>query len=135
MTEEQRKEQFSIAYVRAVAAAAGVKVDRPEVDDDSIDVRFSANSIAGSLVPPLVEAQLKCTAKHAPKGGTLAFPLDVKNYEDLRGRRYVPRYLIVLVVPDDPADWLAQSAKQLVLKKCATGFPWKSTPRRPTPLP
>ena len=32
MTEEQQKEQFSIAYVRAIAAVAGVNTSRPEVD-------------------------------------------------------------------------------------------------------
>ena len=33
-----QKEQFSIAYMRALAAVAAIKVDRHEVDDDSIDV-------------------------------------------------------------------------------------------------
>jgi len=34
----QRKEQFSNAYVRAVASVAGFTLAKPEVDDDSIDL-------------------------------------------------------------------------------------------------
>ena len=39
MDLNQCKEQFSIAYVRAVASAAGYGVQKPDVDDDSIDLR------------------------------------------------------------------------------------------------
>ena len=51
MTPEQQMEQFSLAYVRAVAAAARIKVDRPEVDDDSVDVQFSVRSVVGRPQP------------------------------------------------------------------------------------
>lgn len=119
MTEEAQKEQFSVAYVRAIAAAAGVKADAVDVDDDSVDIRFSVNSIEGSPQPPMVEAQLKCTAKRTPKNGVISFPLDVKNYRELRGKRYIPRVLIVLVVPKDVSKWLTQSDAQLAIKKCA----------------
>jgi len=47
MTEEQQKEQFSIAYVSAVAAAARVNIHDPRVDEDSIDLTFSIKSVAG----------------------------------------------------------------------------------------
>ncbi|WP_242037834.1 DUF4365 domain-containing protein [Tolypothrix sp. FACHB-123] len=35
MDVNQQKEQFSNAYVRAVASIAGYSVYRPEVDDDN----------------------------------------------------------------------------------------------------
>ena len=40
MDISQRKEQFSIAYVRAIASVAGFSVSTPGVDDDSVGRRF-----------------------------------------------------------------------------------------------
>lgn len=40
MTLDQQKEQFSYAYVRAVAAVAQIAVTPPTVDDDSVDLIF-----------------------------------------------------------------------------------------------
>lgn len=52
MTEEQQKEQFSVAYVRAVAAVAGINIYRPEVDDDSVDIGFAARAFDGLPLRP-----------------------------------------------------------------------------------
>ena len=38
MEKNIQKEQFSIAYVRALAAVAGVKVWHTDVDDESVDM-------------------------------------------------------------------------------------------------
>jgi hypothetical protein len=118
MTGQQQKEQFSIAYVRAVAAVAGVKAERPEIDDDSVDIRFSIRSIAGASAPPLVEVQLKCTAADVLRTDGVHFPLPRKNYNELRGERTIPRYLIVVTVPPDLSEWIQQSEDELVLRKC-----------------
>ena len=53
-----QKEQFSIAYIHALAAAAGLKLDRYSIDDDSIDILLSR---AGHRSPHL-SLQLKCSA-------------------------------------------------------------------------
>jgi hypothetical protein len=36
MDINQQKEQFSITYVRAIAAVAGYSLYRPEIDNDSV---------------------------------------------------------------------------------------------------
>src|SRR5438046_533103 len=118
MTSEQQMEQFSLAYVRAVAAAAGVNVSRPEVDDDSVDIMFSVKSVVGRPQPPLLEVQVKCTAAPIARGQSIRFPLKIKNYNDLIGDRYVPRILIVVAVPKPVRDWLTQDEKSLVLRRC-----------------
>ncbi len=118
MTPEQQMEQFSFAYVRAVAAAARVNVDRPDVDTDSVDLRFSVNSSIGRLLPPLLDAQVKCTASPARQGKAIRFPLPVKNYNDLIGKRFFPRILIVVAVPKAADEWLEQDEQALVLRRC-----------------
>jgi hypothetical protein len=118
MTPEQQMEQFSFAYVRAVAAAARVNVSRPEIDTDSVDLRFSVKSSIGRAEPPLLDAQVKCTAAPVRRGKTLRFPLPVKNYNELVGGRYFPRILILVIVPKAVAEWLEQDEKGLLLRRC-----------------
>ncbi|MGH7173275.1 MAG: DUF4365 domain-containing protein [Gemmataceae bacterium] len=118
MTEEQQKEQFSIAYVRAVAAAARVNVYKPEVDDDSVDIGFAVRSVVGRPQSPRLEAQLKCTAVADSDEQDFRIELKVKNYNELRGEHYVPRVLIVVIVPASPQDFLTQDHESLALHHC-----------------
>jgi hypothetical protein len=112
----EQKQAFSKAYARAVAAVAGFKVDEPETDDDSIDMRFSA----GATLPrrPQIEAQLKCSADDELRIEDFSFWLSKKNYDDLRATTLVPRILVVVRVPLEPAQWLDLSEQELVLSYC-----------------
>jgi hypothetical protein len=118
MTEEQQKEQFSIAYVRAVAAAARVNIYRLEVDADSIDIGFAVRSVAGRPQSPKLDAQLKCVTELAGDETVFRYPLRAKNYNELVGEHYIPKILIVVLVPPQPEDWIAQSTDQLSLRRC-----------------
>jgi hypothetical protein len=90
MDLNQQKEQFSRAYVRAIAAAAGFDVYTPGVDDDSIDLGIAA-SAKRSRRRPRLELQLKCMARKVTD--VMRFPLGLKNYNDLRRDCWVPRIL------------------------------------------
>src|SRR3954454_9711632 len=99
----QRKEQFSHAYVRAVASVAGYTVYKPEVDDDSVDLGLAAKGRGDTIRSPRLEMQLKCTAQNVVRTAHVGFELNKKNYDDLRGSDLlVPRILVVVVVPEQP---------------------------------
>jgi hypothetical protein len=116
----QRKEQFSSAYVRAVASVAGFSLAKPEVDEDSIDFILAQRGGGGTIHSPRVEVQLKCTGRDIINNGTLHFPLKVKNYDDLRIEDVlVPRILVVLCVPENMTDWLDHTEEALLLHYCA----------------
>ena len=120
MDVAQMKEQFSNAYVRAVAAAAGYTCYKPEVDSDSVDWGIAAAGGGGTRRSPRLELQLKCTSREVMDEHELRYPLKVKNYEELRaGNFLVPRILVVLVVPEKVPDWLTQSEEELVMRHCA----------------
>jgi hypothetical protein len=69
-------------------------------------------------------ARLKATAQEILRDDHLTFPLSLKNYDDLRTTDVlVPRILIVVLMPPDEAEWLAQSEQQLCLRHC--GY-WRS---------
>lgn len=116
----QRKEQFSIAYLHAIASVAGYRTAEPNVDDDSIDWCVKARGIYGRRRSPQLDLQLKCTERLPNKNGSFGFPLSEKNYSDLRGDDvHVPRILVVVFVPDDIDSWLDQSEERLLMKHCA----------------
>jgi len=119
MTEEQQKEQFSIAYVSAVAAVAGVNTYTPKVDDDSIDLGFQLVVRRERVRRASLEAQLKCSSVAVGDDEAFRFPLKVKNYNDLVGDDIVPRVLILVVVPTAVADWATLTAGQLTLRHAA----------------
>jgi hypothetical protein len=115
----QRKEQFSNAYVRAIASVAGFTLAKPEVDDDSIDFMLAQRGGGGTVRSPRVELQLKCTERYVMQDGNLPFPLKIKNYNDLRTAEVlVPRILVVLYVPDDLSNWISHSQEDIVLRHC-----------------
>ena len=111
-----RQEALSIAYVRAVVAAAGYDISSTQHDLDSIDLIVHA----GGNMRPQIGLQLKAT-------GTLAqdekdhwpFPLKKKNYDDLRLEAQVPRYLVLFRMPETEADYVAISKDSLTLRHCA----------------
>ena len=87
MTENEQKQQFSIAYIQAVAARAGYACQANLVDDDSVDVTLAASGWVHNTVvlrSPRLEVQLKATAQNILRPDHLAFPLPLKNYNDLR---------------------------------------------------
>ncbi len=119
MDPSQQKEQFSNAYLRAIAAAAGYNVYKPEVDDESVDWGIGARGGGGTIRSPRVELQLKCRGRRVLTATELSVSLKRKSYDDLRyDDLQVPRILVVVVVPKDISKWLRQSETSLALRHC-----------------
>jgi len=109
MDEKKQMEEFQYAYVAALAAHAGLNRGDLRVDDDSVDVLFTAAAsvpLTGIFTSPQIQLQLKCTKSAKIAAGVLTFDLKVKNYNDLRAKTLAPRYLAVMVVPPVLNDWI-----------------------------
>lgn len=114
-----QKEQFSRAYVQAVAAVAGFAWSVPSVDDDSIDLTLSDRGGGGTIRSPKLDLQLKCHAQITPDQPTFSFDVKVKNYHDLRDNTVmVPRILVVVLVPDPITEWIQHSEPEMALRRC-----------------
>ena len=121
MFMSNRKEQFNVAYVHAMATQAGLNTGNMRVDNQSIDLDVDG------VVPtatknrfPKISLQLKATSQQVVKNGVIKFPLPRKNYDDLKNDRLiVPRYLIVLLMPEDPMDWIEHHSQHMTT--CAAG--------------
>jgi hypothetical protein len=120
MDEQRQKEEFQYAYVCALAAHAGLNRGEFRVDDDSIDITFQAKGGfgPGRRRSPMIQVQLKCSSQNLITADVIKFPLKIKNYNELRGDEFVvPRYLAVLLVPDDLAQWIAHNDDHIALFK------------------
>lgn len=119
-----QKARFSLAYIEAVASVCGYQVVEPKVDRDSVDGILMADF--GRR--PRIEFQAKATSQNILSGNQLNFPLDIKNYDDLRIEAINPRILIVLLMPEKDSEWVQQTQEELCLHYCAY---WKSLQGRP----
>jgi hypothetical protein len=128
----QQKEQLSNVYLQAVTTVAGYSLYRPSVDDDSVDWGIAAKGVMGRIRAPRLELQLKSTSRDLLDDKYLRYPLKLKNYEDLRLLDFaIPRILIVLVLPENLADWLQQSEEELCLRYCAYWVSLRGMPETP----
>lgn len=123
MEENQKKEQFSRAFVSAISAQSGFDAFSPQVDHDSIDLIIKGRRFIGKRRNPQIEVQLKCTASNLGDENYLKFQLPIKNYNDLRGDNLLcPRYLFVLVVPNNSEEWLIHETNYSTIKHCCYYF-------------
>jgi len=120
MTLDMRKEEFSHAYVKAIAACAGFAWSKPSVDDDSVDLCLHQRGGGGTIRSPRLDLQLKCKASNPPDDPNgFSHSLKIKNYDDLRESNVqVPRILVVVLVPEDVNQWIDHQEPQMALRHC-----------------
>jgi Domain of unknown function (DUF4365) len=114
---EMLQEQFSLAFVHAVATVAGFTVTRPSVDRQSIDLIVESSEAGTQFDCPRLELQIKCTSLDTGQGEHLVHDLPIKNYTDLQKKSYVPRLLVVVTVKSRiPQEWLREEPEALILR-------------------
>lgn len=121
------KSELSYAYLHAVASMIGASVKEANRLDDNkgIDatITYRGPFDEQAIHPEIdLKIQLKATSQALTDLGThLSFTLPKKNqYDDLRDTRLMtPRILVVMVLPEDKAEWLSESETELAIKKCA----------------
>jgi hypothetical protein len=125
LSQNDREEELSRAYVSAVAAVAGYVTFQQNFDRDGVDIQIRA----GGLMRPSLDIQLKATINLGEATeGVYRYPLKRRNYDLLRGQTTIPRILVLLALPVAEADWLSVTPDLLMLRRCAfwvnlAGFP------------
>jgi hypothetical protein len=127
-----RKEEFSYAYIYAVVSAAGYScqiASRP-MDIGGIDIVISGQEKEYSLYPPRLEIQVKSTSTSVIDNEFVRYPLKLKNYNELRkSKTLVPKILIVILLPENPQEWVNHSEAELCLRKCGYWLSLKGKPQ------
>ncbi len=121
LTRNHRQEALCRAYVQAVAELAGVATSVP-VPDYGVDlslreiVQRGQRHLDGRLQ---LDLQLRSTTRAHLTEAHVGHDLDVPTHDFLRELSSVCCLLVVLVLPDEEAQWLSQSIEELVLRRCA----------------
>jgi uncharacterized protein DUF4365 len=102
------KEQFSLAFVRMVVAAAGCSIKNHETDYDGVDVTIVSSTEYSRFYCPDFELQLKCTTRHdLLTEDHLAWPMKAAPFAKLiNPKRYDEAFLGVLLIPPKSEPWL-----------------------------
>lgn len=125
-------EEFSLAYVNAVAAAAGFWMNIVR-QDYGMDVVICSAGPRRCPSYPRLDVQLKGTSDYTIKDEHVVFPLPVDNYEDLRfdGPRSLPRILVVVLVPTSSDEWVNESEEELAMRRCGYWMDLAGLPPKP----
>lgn len=124
MTRAHRQEALCRAYVQAVAASMGVSTSVP-TPDYGIDLSLRSVEQRGQrhLDSRLqLDLQLRSTTRANISETFVSYDLDVQTYDFLREQPLIRCLLVVLVLPEDDAGWLSQSADELIVRHCAYWF-------------
>ena len=123
LPDTQIQEELSKAYVHSIASQAGFAFETPATDYDSVDIKISAIGKPANdsiLESPTLEIQAKATHSHIfNDNDELAFPLRIKNYEDLRKNTHCERIVVVYLMPKNRSDWVQSDHTRLELRHCA----------------
>jgi hypothetical protein len=118
----QRQEALSRAYVRAVAARAGV-ICGELGQDYGIDMYLRTVPVLGQRYVDMgdqLDLQLKSSTRSRASETEVVHDLEVRAYEVLRAATLgCPRILVLLVLPEDEALWVSQTVEELLLRRCA----------------
>lgn len=129
-----QKEEFSYAYIHAVVSAAGYAFQRATraVDMGGLDCSIIGTSAEESLYDTQLDIQVKSTSREALSDEFVRYPLNLKNYNELRKEKTIaPRILVVVLIPSSPEEWLHQSEEQLCLRRCGYWLSLRGEPRTP----
>ena len=123
LSESMHKSRISLAYVNALASWAGYEIQETVVDLDSVDCRIAGrhdHDADVKICDPTIYLQVKATSKYKiSNDNSMHFKTDIRTYNNLRKRVRNPRFLVVLLLPEDPALWIEQDQERMISRKCA----------------
>ncbi|SHG63645.1 DUF4365 domain-containing protein [Streptoalloteichus hindustanus] len=130
MTLDRRQHQglFGEVFVRALAVAAGLTVAKTDPDVTGDDFLFGyPGQLAGTYFPR-IEVQVKSWSR--PNNGSpfWRYPMKVEHYNNLVYRTLIPRFLILVIVPENADQYVIGTHGHLRLQHAAY---WASFTGRP----
>lgn len=124
-TMQERMEDLSFAYVKALSAENGYTLAKVELDNDGIDATISCKgfpAVGCRMLSPRFDIQLKASYGRVTvkKNGDISFVLEAKNYNNLvPSNRMIPAILVLLHMPKDENKWVKHTKQCLKITKCA----------------
>ncbi len=122
LTRNHRQEGLCRAYIQAIAARCGMSCSVPNPDYgidltlNDVEERGGRRSESGYKL----DVQAKSATRAVLTGADVRYDLGVPSFEVSRHPAPgSPRILVVLILPDEEAEWTAQTEDELLLRHCA----------------
>ncbi|MEU4676285.1 DUF4365 domain-containing protein [Micromonospora sp. NPDC023737] len=120
---------FGESFVRVLASAAGLVASKHDLDVTGVDFTFDFPGSRGTTRFPKIDVQVKSWSRAVGSLDAWHYEMEVAHFNNLAGRDYhIPRYLFLIVVPDDIERYTDADADVLRLHHC--GY-WVSLADRP----
>lgn len=126
LNRHQHQGLFGESYVQVLASAAGLTVARKNLDVDGVDFTIGYTGDLGPIRHPEIQVQVKSWARRGAvwRDGCWKYRLRAKHFNELAGPRFtLPRFLVLVVVPDDWTDYARVRHGVTELHHCAY---WRS---------
>jgi hypothetical protein len=131
LTRNHRQEGLSRSYITAVAARCGMGWSVPH-PDYGIDLTLNDIASYGGWLGESgykLDVQGKSATRAHVTATHVKHDLERRTYDLLRQNALgTPRILVVLVLPQDEALWLAQTEQELTLRHCAYWVSLRGSP-------
>jgi hypothetical protein len=110
---------FGESFVRVLASAAGLIASKEDLDVMGVDFTLGLPASRGTTRFPKIEVQVKSWSRAAGPAEAWHYPMRAAHYNDLAGAGYcVPRYLFLVVVPEDVDRYTQADDEALRLRHC-----------------
>jgi hypothetical protein len=122
LDRNQHQGLFGESLVRVLASAAGLIVSRAELDVAGDDFTISHKGVLGATRHPKIDVQVKSWSQRVAvhRGGYWKYPMKARHFNELAGTDFVlPRFLVLVIVPDDCADYATTRHDVVELKYAA----------------
>ncbi|WP_163511660.1 DUF4365 domain-containing protein [Fodinicola acaciae] len=129
LDRSQHQGLYGESFVRVLASAAGLTVARPDLDVDGTDFTLGYPGALGTQRHPKIEVQVKSWARRRARlrDGYWRYHLRARHFNELAGDHFaLPRYLIVVIVPDDYREYISVDHDAARLRHAAY---WQSLER------
>jgi hypothetical protein len=111
---------YGEAFVHALACAAGFTVGRQHLDVHGVDWQIASAGPRGSLRDPRIEVQVKTWTSARKTPSDWVGRLRAAHFNALAGRGFmIPRFLVAVIVPKDPDDYVQSSPAAMILSHAA----------------
>jgi len=122
LDRNQHQGLFGESFVRVLASAAGLIVSRPELDVAGDDFTISHKGMLGPTRHPKIDVQVKSWSQRraVQRDGYWKYRMKARHFNELAGTDFVlPRFLVLVIVPEDCADYARTRHDMVELKHAA----------------
>lgn len=122
LSKTEHQGNFGESFVRVLASAAGLTVAKEDLDTRGIDLTIGHKGKLGLRRHPNIDVQVKSWSQRIARerGGCWQYHLRTKHFNQLAGTDFmVPRFLVLVIVPDDWHDYAAHTPAVAQLKHAA----------------